>query len=412
MNLIRNWIRKLVQTDKPVSRQPRSALPCLESLEERQVPSTLTLPNTSVPSFTATYNMTEAGGQTVQVSGAPVAGGNFLGTLNGTTKLTASYCVNINQTIFTSTSYKNATVTTDGTTYGAAAPHAGAIAWLMTHVAPTATTTDQQDALQAAIWRTEYGNGFQLDGVDNSNFAPMINSDIAPIYKADLTALGKNTAAVSSVDWISPGANPDKSDAQALVAILTPTKTTLHSSLTSLTYGQAVTLTATVKPASGTGTPTGTVTFKDGTVTLGSATLVNGVAKLTTTHIPAGTDAITAVYNGSSTFATSTSAKVTETVKKAATKVTLSSSAATAAVGQQVTLTTKISVVAPGAGTPTGTVTFKDGTTVLGKTTLSNGVAIFKTTKLTKGKHTITAVYSGDADFTGATSATFTETIT
>jgi hypothetical protein len=47
--------------------------------------------------------------------------------------------------------------------------------------------------LQAAIWRTEYGNGFQLDGVDNDNYAPE-NSTIAPIYQADLSAANDNTA--------------------------------------------------------------------------------------------------------------------------------------------------------------------------------------------------------------------------
>ena len=35
----------------------------------------------------------------------------------------------------------------------------------------------------------------------------------------------------------------------------------------------------------------------------------------------------------------------------------------------------------PGAGMPSGTVTFKDGSTVLGTVTLINGVASFTTTK-------------------------------
>src|SRR5205085_4104396 len=54
-----------------------------------------------------------------------------------------------------SASYPNATVTADGTTYGSAVPNAGAISWLVTNIGPTATTPEQQDALQAAIWRTE-----------------------------------------------------------------------------------------------------------------------------------------------------------------------------------------------------------------------------------------------------------------
>ena len=50
-------------------------------------------------------------------------------------------------------------------------------------------------------------------------------------------------------------------------------------------------------------------------------------------------------------------------------------------------------------GTPTGTITFKDGATVLAQVTLSGGVARYKTSTLTKGKHHITASYGGDTNF-------------
>jgi hypothetical protein len=205
-------------------RVPISQKPGLESLEERDLLATLVFPQTSLPTFTATFNKTLSDGSTVLVSGAPVSGGNFLGMLNGNVPLTASYCVDINQTLFPNNTYANATVTSDGTAYGAAVPHADAISWLVTHLGPTATTPEQQDALQAAIWRTEYGDGFQLDNVDNDNGAPSINSTIAPIYKADLAALGTNTAPVSAVTWISPGANPGlpPSQGQALVALTGP----------------------------------------------------------------------------------------------------------------------------------------------------------------------------------------------
>src|SRR5262249_50272474 len=85
----------------------------------------------------------------------------------------------------------------------------------------SATTAVQQDALQAAIWRTEYGDGFQLDGVDNDNGAPAFNHTIAAAYQADLAALGNNTAPVNRVSWISPGPNPGlpPSEGQGLVAL-------------------------------------------------------------------------------------------------------------------------------------------------------------------------------------------------
>jgi hypothetical protein len=183
-----------------------------------QVPATLTLPQTSLPTFSALFPINE-GGQIVS-SGGDLSAGNFGGMLNGNTPLTVSYCVNVYTNLFPGTTYANATLTADGTTYANAVPNAGAIAWLVTKLGPTATTPEQQDALQAAIWRTEYGNNFQLDGVDNGDGAPAFNQTIAPLYQADLTALGNHTAPVSAVSWISPGANPDGTQGQALVAVL------------------------------------------------------------------------------------------------------------------------------------------------------------------------------------------------
>lgn len=195
--------------------------PSVELLEDREVPATLVLPQTDLPTFTATFSKALPGGGSILVTGHPIAGGNFHGTLDGNIPLTASYCVNISLDIFPNTTYPNAAVTNDGTIYGNAVAHAGEISWLLTHFGPTATTPEAQDALQAAIWRVEYGEGFQLDGVDNDNLAPAFNAKIAPIYQADLAALGHNTAPVSAVAWISPGANPGlpPSQGQGLVAI-------------------------------------------------------------------------------------------------------------------------------------------------------------------------------------------------
>ena len=66
---------------------------------------------------------------------------------------------------------------------------------------------------------------------------------------------------------------------------------------------------------------------------------------------------------------------------------------------------------APGTGMPSGTITIKDGTTVLGTATIVNGVAVFKTAKLSKGKHNLTADFSGDISFSASTSTTLLESI-
>ena len=80
------------------------------------------------------------------------------------------------------------------------------------------------------------------------------------------------------------------------------------------------------------------------------------------------------------------------------------------------TLTAVVSAVAPGAGTPSGTVTFKDGATVLGTRTLSpvsgSGEATFALAALGAGPHSLTAVYAGDAGASGSTSAAVPLTVT
>src|SRR5262249_16955920 len=73
--------------------------PTVEALEQREVPATLVLPQTSLPTFTATFTYNQSGNPTTVTSHA-VSGGNFLGTLNGNIPLTASYCVNIELNIF------------------------------------------------------------------------------------------------------------------------------------------------------------------------------------------------------------------------------------------------------------------------------------------------------------------------
>jgi hypothetical protein len=91
------------------------------------------------------------------------------------------------------------------------------------------------------------------------------------------------------------------------------TTTSLTSSVNPSRVGQAVTFTATV--TSGGGTPGGTVTFKDGAAAIGSATLAGGgVAALTISSLTLGSHSITAVYGGSASFATSTSAAVIQAV--------------------------------------------------------------------------------------------------
>ncbi len=187
--------------------------------------------------------------------------------------------------------------------------------------------------------------------------------------------------------------------------------TTLRSSRSSSTLGQMVTFTATVAPGSGTtGTPTGTVTFEEGTTVLGTATLgTSGTATFSIATLAVGSHTITAAYGGDANFATSSGTTV-EAVSQAGSTTTLAASPNTATAGQTVTLTATVTPDARSTGTPTGTVTFEEGTTVLGTAPLNNGVATFAIATLAVGSHTITSVYSGDANFATASGVT-TETV-
>jgi hypothetical protein len=196
-----------------------------------------------------------------------------------------------------------------------------------------------------------------------------------------------------------------------VVQIVLSTTITALSPLSSASYGAPVTFAATVTSTSS-GTPTGAITFLDGTIALGVGTL-NGGARATfrISTLTVGTHSITAAYGGDSNFTASNSPAVTETITPAATTAVLVSSGVSASSGAPVTFTATITSSSP--GTPSGTLTFLDGTTALGTGTLNgSGVATLTTSTLTVGTHSITANYSGSGNFASSTSPVFTETIT
>ena len=192
----------------------------------------------------------------------------------------------------------------------------------------------------------------------------------------------------------------------ALTVTKAATTVALTSSLNPSVYPQSVTFTATV--SSSAGIPPGTVTFKDGSAVLGSATLTSGVATLTRATLSIGTHAITAVYGGSATFSASTSSALSQVVSQDPTTVVLASSLNPSAHGQSVTFTATVS---SWAGIPPGTVTFKDGSAVLGSATLTSGVATLTRATLSIGTHAITAVYGGSATFSASTSSALSQVV-
>jgi hypothetical protein len=96
-----------------------------------------------------------------------------------------------------------------------------------------------------------------------------------------------------------------------------PTTTILSSSPNPSTYGQSVTLTASITSAAGVPTNGETVSFVKGTTVIGTGTLTSGTATFTTSSLKAGTTTIKAVYPGDSNFAASTSKPIKQVVDKA-----------------------------------------------------------------------------------------------
>jgi hypothetical protein len=214
-----------------------------------------------------------------------------------------------------------------------------------------------------------------------------------------------------------------------LVPQLITTTTTLSASSASIVSNQSVVLTAIV--AASTLIPSGSVTFKDGTTTLGVSTL--SPAGSATFTVPAntltpGTHAITAVFAGASTFAGSASAPVSVVVVAppviVATTTGLTSSLNPARgagnAARRTVLFTATVRASSGTALPTGTVTFKDGTVTKGTATVNtSGVATFTMTGATNnngtnlavGTHPITASYAGSSTFAGSTSATLNQVI-
>lgn len=219
-----------------------------------------------------------------------------------------------------------------------------------------------------------------------------------------VSTLGSNTVKYWAVD----AAGNVETAKTVTFSIFTPTTATLVATPNPVLLGGSVKMTATVKAAIS-GTPTGSVTFWNGATNLGAVPLSGGVASLTTTALPAGALTLQVSYPGAGNFLATNSAPFDEKVNEGTT-TTISSSLNPAAYKQSVTLTAHVTPTH--SGTPTGTVHFYSGSTLLGTGTLnSSGVATFATS-FTPGAFSIKGVYSGDSTYLTSTSPVLTETVT
>ena len=174
-----------------------------------------------------------------------------------------------------------------------------------------------------------------------------------------------------------------------------------------IALGTPVTITATVA-TSGSGTPSGMVTFFRNGNTQGTFPVVNGKATIVLTGLTGGSSMVGASYSGDTNFASASATPLSFSVQQSTTytQFVIASpynSPQSAAPGSSVGLNANI--YQNGLFPPTGTVSFFNGKMLLGMVSVpTTGVADLATTLLPTGTLTVTAVYSGDTNYTGSTS--------
>jgi hypothetical protein len=323
----------------------------------------------------------------------------------------------------------------------------------LAQIVTQATTTTTLAALPTVF----YGEAVSLQATITATTAPNPTAGVVTFFDTlgtTTTTLGSVTLSGTNVAVLPTGATQLAAGTHSIKAVYTNTgvpdyasspttpaaaqiksqivtKATTSATVTTLTptapFGNQVTFTATIT-ATSPGTPgnptTGTVNFYNiftppggtTTTTLLNSTPVslsgsNSVTFTTSfTQLVVGTHTIKAVYAGNANFAASTTfANQTEVITKADANVAISTSAAsgTLTYGKSVTITAIVSVGSGSPGTPTGTVSFFNGATLLkGSVTLvkinaTSAKAVFTTTatQLSAGTHNIIANYNATGNF-------------
>ena len=279
---------------------------------------------------------------------------------------------------------------------------------------PSSSTQGQSVALKATVTATsgtptgtvsfKVGSSTSLGTCTLSGGTCTLNTTALPVGSDTVTA---------SYPGVT-GFNASSGTVSVTVSAATATTTTAVTATPNpAVVGQTVTVKATVTASSG--TATGTVSFAVGTTAIGNCTLSGGSCTLSasTSTLTAGTYPVVATYAGTTGFGGSTSPSYNVVLNKASTTTTVTASPSSVTPPADITLTATVKRSAPGAGTATGTVTFKTGTTTIGTSTLNgSGVASFTspTNGVSAGSYPVTATYSGDAS-DNASSGSVTVTV-
>ncbi|MBB6145694.1 hypothetical protein HNQ77_003655 [Silvibacterium bohemicum] len=204
----------------------------------------------------------------------------------------------------------------------------------------------------------------------------------------------------------------------SLTALAGPATISVTSSIASpISYGTSITFTATLTGAGA--TPTGTVTFYDGSGQLAASQLQNGVATYTSANFSVGTHSIAAQYAGDANYTSGTSSVFPLVVKPANANVTITPSSSSLSTAQSLNVTVTVSGAA-GSPSPTGTVILSGGginaaspSYASAPMTLVSGSATFTVSgaALGAGQDTLVAAYTPDATSAGLYAASSGRTV-
>jgi hypothetical protein len=292
-----------------------------------------------------------------------------------------------------------------------------------TTTAASATTT----TLSALPTATSFGTAVLFTATVKPVSGPAPQGKVT--FKNGATVLGTsqldaNGKATLSVATLAPGNHGitaayagdvsdhgSKSASISVVVSAVATTTTLVGPHTA-SFGTPIHFSATVKSDSGKTEPTGVVTFKSGSKTLGTAKLsAAGSAAFVTAKLPVGSNLVTATYDGDPAHRSSTSTTDAVVVTPVATTTKLAATPASAPSGTAILLTATVKPAA-GSAVPTGSVKFLFGSKTLGSASLgAAGTASFSTSALSVGKDSLTAVYAGNSSEKSSTSAAITVVI-
>ena len=349
------------------------------------------------------------------VQGSPAGAGTWTGLQAGTYSAGTKHFTGSASITPTAAGTHTYALTCGGQESGFATLTVTAAAKLTPNVTLSATPNPATVGQVVTISATASGSGATPSGTVSFNYGARTLATV-PLASGS-ASISPSTAGLPAGNYVLTASYSGDSNYNAAVSAnypvtlnkMTPT-VTLSAAPNPVGFGQSVTIAAT---ASGSGaTPTGTVSFKYGSLTLANLSLAGGAASFSpsTVGLPAGTYDLTASYSGDANYSAANSASYGITLNKAATAVTITATPSTVTVGSPCTLTATVTRIGV-AGAPTGNVTFSVGTKTLDTVAVNSaGVGSFtaSTSGVRVGYYPVVATYTGDGNDNSSVSMSVT----